>query len=274
MLTIDIEEELEGSPKQIEKLTDEEYNKVGNYKDGITKDTVWRCSEIKDIYKSNLYDIIYNKRELKGDALTLGSAIHTKILEPEEFNKRYSTIPSLDNTGIEFLDKNMLEAIEIAEKSVNNKYRALIEKAEHKEVCLFGNIGDHKTKVKADIIVSAGGKRYFIDLKTTSAFNVFNLREIGNSVENYNYDLQASFYLDTANSIGLNVDGFLFLFVNAKDGSCQLFETPQILLERGRQKYTKAFEQIESFQKSGHFMQSGFLESLPVQNWIVREMER
>lgn len=187
-----------------------------------------------------------NAEEKKTAAMTFGSAVHTRILEPHEFGKKYVTAPKIDKRtkdGIlnwnafisahpnhEIISKEDDILIEKINNAVYNHYQAslLLSKLTIvEEVFIYNDM-----KCKPDGLTSLN---IVIDLKTTEDASPY---AFGRSAIKYRYDVQAAFYSDILEANNHKVEGFVFIAVEKTPPfavAVYVIEEEDIL--RGREKY-------------------------------------
>ena len=185
-------------------------------------------------------------KEKTTHALTFGSAVHTAVLEPAEFGKRYSIIPDIDRRTkegklryAEYLetvgDKEMITRedsnnIEHIMTAVNRHPQASLLKSKITEV---EQIYTHEDmKCRPDAITSLG---IVLDLKTTEDASP---KAFGRSATKYRYDVQAAFYTDILKANGVDVNGFVFIAVEKTPPyavACYVIEDADLNI--GREKY-------------------------------------
>jgi len=251
-------------------MSDEDYANIGDpfkcYEDGSLEDAIWRCSDLKKIYKTNFYDFMISGREhISGEALTFGSALHAYVLEHHLFSEKYSIGEVID--GKDYITTAQYEKIEKMAEQIMKKYGEIIDNTKHREIVVQSKIGNVNCKVKIDIpYILEDGSYYIIDLKTCGT-DLYDRKTLY-AVHDYLYAMQMSFYQDVCENAGLKVVGTGLLFSSKSDFKCQLYKMPQLLIEHGREQYQKALNQIESALTNGNFTDSGFTETIPVPEWI------
>lgn len=160
------------------------------------------------------------------EAMKLGTAVHTAILQPWLFNEQYAIIPpeitvkrgkaweafQAENEGKECLklsqrNQIMLMAESLVQcKDCSNIFNAA--KPDDREVVLLSECNEVSIKSKADIVCPELG--IIADVKTASdASPDAFIRQ----ASDLSYDVQAAWYLINAQACGLNVDTFAFLVV-------------------------------------------------------------
>ena len=156
------------------------------------------------------------------NALSLGTAFHTALLEPELYEPG---TPGINDTLVWWLVDGV---------KLNPELNAMLEVGTAEPSCIFTEPTTNTLcKLRADLIVDQPGQPYtIIDFKTTLArdYNHFLSQCSG-----YDYDRQAAFYSDA-----LRADRFLLVGVQ-KVEPFQVFtvEVPSYMLAEGRAKYLR-----------------------------------
>lgn len=151
---------------------------------------------------------------ITSDAMTFGSALHCKILEPDQFDSRFIVKPE----GLNLTTKEGREWKEsVADrKIVNNDEIKLIEAMSircleipsfefelgkhQKELVITSEFGGTWLKSKVDWLIEFDDKIINCDIKTMASIDD---RSIVNSIYKFGYDIQAAFY---AHNISSNFD--------------------------------------------------------------------
>lgn len=190
-------------------------------------------------------------------ALALGTAIHTRVLEPREFSKRYVVGPAGDrrsadwkrfaaaNVGRRLLthaERDQLDGI-AASLMTHDTAQALMQTG-YKEVTLIWQDADTGLWLKArpDLLCLDIDTGVCIDLKSTedAAREAF-----ARSCVKYNYDLSAAMYLDGLRAVLARDFDFLFLAAEKTAPYARaLYGAPEEMLERGRRRYKQALSQL------------------------------
>jgi len=110
----------------------------------------------------------------------------------------------------------------------------------------------HPEFLKAKIDARKPG--IIIDLKTTRAKCKYDLQK---SVEDYNYDLQASYYLEIANQIeqyhhtGIRYEEFWWIWVTKDEPKCLCYKASAEDLRIGRIKFQNAYKILLNYYRTG-----------------------
>jgi len=256
-------------------MSDNDYARLGNPHEAFSnrelESAIWRASDLKSIYKRNLYDLLISGYEFQeSDALTYGSALHTYILEPHKFYDLFAVGDVQDDDDREYLTRTQFEDIEKMRDNIMKKYDVVLEGAELKEIVVESDIDGIKCKVKIDIpFIEEDGSLFLVDLKTTGE-EMYSRRTLY-AVHDYLYCLQMAFYEDVCKNAGLKVSGSGLLFTSKEDFKCQLYKMPRMLIEHGREQYQKSLGEIRSALTNGDFSESGFIETLHIPEWIAKK---
>ena len=185
----------------------------------------------------------------------LGSAIHTLLLEPEEFDKRYAVYNKrkagkeyLDfkkaNAGKVFLDKKQVACIErLREKLEQNVHLRFILASGKSEVT--GIIEDKDTglvrKARADKLT----KNTIWDVKTTA--KGMSDGELYKEIKKYKYDLSAAHYMAVFNGcLDNQIKNFGWIFINTKPNvmHIRLLLCPESLLNDAIFEYENVIKDL------------------------------
>ncbi len=189
-------------------------------------------------------------------SLSIGTAVHCLVLEPEKFDNEIAVMPAFNlrtKAGKEeksnFFKKNknrMILSHEEFDKasamaeSVLSIYGHTLSGSQN-ESSVFVHDPEFNVlrKCRPDSIFL--GKNIG-DLKTTKDdFKTFGRR----AIFDYDYDMQAAWYLDTCNMAGLDIDNFVFIAVcSIKPYYAFGYIATSALIESGRSKYRKILKKI------------------------------
>lgn len=236
-------------------------------------------------------------------ALILGNAVHTKILEPSEFENRYFVVPedapkkptaaqvsakkpSQDTVfAIEYWvqmmgqnsDKTLLTrdqwdtAHKIHETFMSSKTAQMIFSQGKTEQTLVWEdpIEGVLCKGRADYINDIG----IIDIKST-----IDARpdEFSRSAYNYDYAMQAAFYVDGYKTLTGEEANFIFAcFEKEPPFACRFYVASEAMLNFGRKKYRALLAQYAKAKKTGIW--EGYtdeLTTLDLPPWAEKTLER
>lgn len=186
------------------------------------------------------------KEEKKTPALIIGSALHTRILEPHEYGKRYITSPMFDRRTKE--GKANWEAFVAARPNheiISHQDDIMIEKMydsvmRHEKASLIlskmtqiEQVFTHEDmKCKPDALTSLN---IVLDIKTTEDASPY---AFGRSAAKYRYDVQAAFYIDILQALGHTIEGFVFIAVEKTPPyAVAVYVIEDEDIARGREKY-------------------------------------
>lgn len=163
------------------------------------------------------------------DAMRIGTALHTAVLEPERFVSDYVVRPKYDRRtkegklasdafNREHADKTKLDdddhALVLAMSHAIANHRAatlLFERSPLREVSYFWRDEDTGVECRCRPDAVLDGGRVLVDLKTTEDASP---RGFARSIANYGYHRQAAFYLDGVEAVtGVRPEAFVFVAV-------------------------------------------------------------
>lgn len=240
--------------KKIMKMSDKEYFEVDALSNSgfrLLKESVLHF-ENQDLFKLN------------SPALTLGSAVHKLVLEPDSFNddfiiedfegadlnkntKLYKEAKAkwLDSVGNrEVLSIDLFNQVTLMARNVKAIAGGLLKGgvAEHAFFSEFDNV---PVKCKVDYLLENQG--VVIDLKTTAS-----IKDFQKSMIDYNYLTQGSFYLDVVSSVGVKVDRFVFILVETKKPyMVKVVEMGKLSIEEGRSLYGEYMQAWKDYKNNG-----------------------
>lgn len=160
-------------------------------------------------------------------ALIMGKAFHCRLLEPQEFGKRYAILPPnidrrtkdgkekyqafLDETqGLEIITKDQDEQIEGMYRSVmdhNIASSIVLAEGESEKVIEY----DYRGHCWKSIVDRYSTFRHIIwDVKTTDDASPEGFRR---SMFKYRYHVQAALYMEGMRALGHEVKAFIFLAI-------------------------------------------------------------
>lgn len=230
------------------------------------KSSAISASGLKEIHLSSIWH--FNRKIYReSDAMNLGSAIHTILLEPENFKKEYAFKPkdARRNTKEgkiiweEFESKNKGKTILTPDHKIiiDNVLSRFNDDNDRINTCksyLKGKIElSHYLKYQGiDVRVRPDclGNDFISDIKTISAsYKPVTIKTFSNEVWNRAYHLQAVFYCDM---IGIDPENFKFVVIETK-APYTVFTytmTPD-QIDSGRLAYQEAFEKWMRFLETG-----------------------
>lgn len=230
-------------------------------------------------------------REEPTKALLIGSAVHSAVLEPEDFARRYMIMPELNlrtNAGkdkleelsthakankLSIISKDDYQLCQNMKTSVwNNRVAAtLLERGQAETRIDFEHPENHVLcKAKPDWISDNG---FIVDLKTTEDASPDGF---GKSVWNYRYHVQAAFYFDAFKAAyGEEPRGFIFIAVEKSPPylTATYWITPSLeLFDLGRRTYMRDLERYRGCLLYDEWPgYSEELQPLSVPAWAMRQ---
>ena len=201
-------------------------------------------------------------------AMTIGSAVHCAVLEPEHFTQRYVVAPELDKrtkagkeacAELEASGKVVLSATDytmissVATSVMNHPTASKLLTGGRAEVAVFGEIDGVAAKCKCDYLREGVA---IIDLKTTDDAGDFS-----RSVSKWGYAQQAAWYQDVMISIGQPVRAFIFVVVEkTAPYAVATYELSEEWVELGRQQNQRALALFKNCTESGNWF--GYSEGI------------
>ncbi len=187
---------------------------------------------------------------------TVGTLVHTLLLEPSNFNDEYIIGPTKTKTTkawqesqkadkrIHLLQSELDSANAICEAvHANPDAMAYLSPSitsavkTSNEVTAFWLSEDGYCKARYDLMQDFGrGNIRICDLKTTGSVNINTLT---NTFVRYKYAMQQAFYQDSGKELGYNVfDEFPFICVSTTGGAkCVVIHLDKASVDRARQQY-------------------------------------
>lgn len=211
-------------------------------------------------------------------ALALGDAFHKAVLEPESFDNDFDDFYLMSPTkGLDtkraaearalnpdhiIVNQEIIDKVKWMRDAIyrHHAIAAMLGECNHRELSGVAPDPDKGVvrKIRVDACVGVGEPGevwapYLLDIKTTrSMASAFDFKR---EVMNYNYDLQAAFYLDTDALItGRKREAFLFAAVSNSAPYCaRLFMASPEMIERGRERYQHRLAAIAQAALENHW---------------------
>jgi hypothetical protein len=258
------------------KIADRDYFSIG----GTTRDEfIASASALKDIYDRGLYKYIVEPFEVDDklqDIFAIGTAFHSFILEPKEFEKNY-TFEKDPFSNRKLLDKNTKDFLELSKDKIKLLYPDFLKTYNGEdglyslnEMAFVGEIEDIKVKGKLD--------RVIIDIKKKIA-TIYDLKsiykplakvkrdsshkawELKRTINEFNIDLQMAWYkrlireylITTYGDAGMQFDIVCkLLFASKEDNNIQMvrLSEDEVLL-KGDEKVDIAFGEVKNYVLNG-----------------------
>lgn len=226
-------------------------------------------SDIKMLLE-NPYKYKIGYKKPKSENLALGSAVHSLILEPENFKRDFLVMPDLNlrtKEGKEEKAKLEYEAessgkILIKEDSYkkaldivdNFKQRSVFDMFKNgvSEVSFFSEINGIKCKARPDYFIQDKG--IILDLKTTSQENGASPDNFLKAIANFRYYIQAKWYM-----LLTGAKEFYFVVLETESPyMLGVYELDKVSLDFAEKEILRAFEIFRNLDK----FQSIFLDNL------------
>ena len=215
------------------------------------------ASGLKTIYLKSMYHYL-NQKPFESKAMAFGSAVHTALLEPDDFDDEYYVMPKLDrrtkigqtiyNERLKLTkDKKILnkdEGDKINYIIKNFKKNSLAKEYSQGEIEIshYGKYNGIDVRIRPDVL---NRERDFIsDVKTCQDNSPMAFKR---DIYKYAYHLQAAFYIDQ-----LGINNFKFIAVqNVYPYTVEVYTLSNELLERGRNAWKQAFKDYEIYLETG-----------------------
>lgn len=252
-------------------ISNEDYHADREYLSSSTLKLMNKCP--REFYKKYVKEVKEDEKEEEerkpSTALTLGSYVHSIILEPHLVQKEYAIYNGGRKAGkdwIEFRDapdnagKTILNASQAAqgdlmkETYLENKHATSLISSGHAEQTLCVELEGVKIKVRADYI--QGDK--VVDVKTTASGITYD--EVQETIIHWDYALSAALYVDAFSQHFGVPHSFYFIFLGKSPFGCEVYKASESLLENGRKRYKKALAKIRKARETGIWFNEGIQE--------------
>jgi exodeoxyribonuclease VIII len=224
------------------------------------------ASRLKAILRSPLHLRAMQDAPLESDALRLGTALHTMVLECDQFVDSYAVTPEgidrrtkdgkaqyetfvANNDGKVFLSAEEARNIVAMTKSINHHPTAseLLHGRTETEVSLFWDQNGVPCKCRMDAV--NGEWRAIVDLKTTvdASPNAWT-----RSLANFKYHVQAAWYIDAAHKAGFEVDSVIFIAVEKTyPHAVACYRIDEVSIGEGRRACDRALRMYADCLRTG-----------------------
>jgi len=126
-----------------------------------------------------------------------------------------------------------------------NPYWRDIEENSSKEISLFAEIEGVPVKARYDALLS----NLVIDLKTSK--DILTTSNIQKTIIKLGYHFSAAMYLEIGKACGLDVDGFVWIFVeNQAPHGCRYVQADNDMIEFGRQEFYACLDKYKECIKA------------------------
>jgi len=249
----------------LEKIADEEYRKIGRLNIQEPTQLVLNASTCKDIYDRGLYDVLLEDVEHTEETLInfkIGTEVHSCILEPSDFQKKYyiGRFNPLE-------ERNQLKDTEFVEKTkkqISLKFPNILNEI-GAELTITGEIEGVNVKAKIDKIEvdNANNRIYVYDLKSTG-LPMLKIKkgrdgkawEIAKTISEYHYDLQMYFYSLLIElyfeQVGKRFEIIpILVFASKTDFKVRQVRLSPETIGAGEEKFKEVFRDIKDFVNYG-----------------------
>lgn len=218
------------------------------------------ASQIKQIL-SNPHLYATGFKQPQSDAMALGSAIHSLVLEPHKFNDEFAVLPELNlrtnegkaakllfesqAQGKTVLKADQYETAQNASLSIIRSKIAYLLQNGAVEESYFSNLHGIDVRVRPDYYREDIGVVF--DVKTTQDASADGFTK---AVANFMYYVQAAFYLKTLQSLGKKAERFVFVAVETKAPyMVGVYELAPEAIDFGWNEIQRAFEIYKEIDK-------------------------
>jgi hypothetical protein len=259
-----------------------------------------RSSHLKillDETPADLKTVLENPDQENSAALLKGEVLHAMLLEPHTVEHRFifEKTPLKDKTKLE---KNggskerwdemkaqaaaygrvivghdiYQECIGMTETVRKSPLWDRVERFADKELTLIADIDGVRCKVRLDAFLAPiNMPGVIIDLKTTS--KGLSDREIQKTIIEREYQFSAGMYCTVAETLGLSVAGFRWLFIQSEmPYQWRIIDASESMIERGKREFRKALEiyrmSAETNNWSGYF--GNRIETIDLPDWYPK----
>ena len=258
------------------KISDRDYFSIGGTKGD---DIVVSASMLKDVYNRGLYKHLVEPFEIDDklqEIFAIGTAFHSFILEPKEFEKLY-TFEKDPFSDRKLLDKDVKDFLELSKDKIKLLYPEFLEtyKGEnglysYNETVFIGEIEGVKVKGKFDRVVIDTKKKIVTvyDLKSiykplakVKRDSSHKAWELKRSISEFNIDLQMAWYkklireylVTTYGDIGMQFDIVCkLLFASKEDNHIQMVRlSDDEALVKGDEKVDITFGEVKNYVLNG-----------------------
>lgn len=226
--------------------------------------------------------VMNEQDSMSSDALSMGSYVHTRILEPHLLNSEYALWTGSRRSGTaweKFKEEN--EGKTIITASQKSTADAMIKEFETTKVIL-GNYGNEKevsissfftggeaeetlcgylnnfpVKTRFDYRKQFADFGSINDLKTTNIpLKNATVEDVQEICDYWMYELSAALYVDLAEQYTKIPHDFYFCFLSKKDYGTRIFKASEEMLERGRKMYQEAIELLKEANATGVYFKN------------------
>lgn len=242
---------------------DEPFN-LYRSKPGLNKSSIDKLLQCPAAYKAML-----SMPNEPTAAMRLGTAVHAMVLEPDKAKDQiYVTKDLRTKTGKAERDEAIAAGKEVVSLEEYNTAQEMVDGLHAHEACKWllsqpgksevsiywamptpdGEIMPCKARIDR-IITLPNGQRLALDLKTSQTSNPL---ELPTHCARYGYHRQAAWYMKGLKEVGMEVGGFVFLFVEkAAPHLCTPLQLDQSAIALGMQECERAMKTLRECETSG-----------------------
>lgn len=216
-------------------------------------------SGLKKIHSKSVYHYL-NQKPYTSAAMSVGTMIHTAILEPENFDKNYHVMPKVNRKykegkelyakhlelakGKEVISDEDKEMVDAILTNFNNNATAVHFNEGVKELSFYSELEGVQVKVRPDCYNKE--MSFMSDPKTCQDNSP---KAFKRDVYKYGYHLQAAFYSDV---VGIDPKDFVFTAIETKyPFSVECYSLSEDMIEEGRGAYMKALLDWKEYLETG-----------------------
>lgn len=248
-------------------------------------------SGLRDILRSPAH-YYYKDQSDRTRNMEIGSAIHTRILEPEVFAKKYMVVEGAADRrasvykeasavhGPEFTltrDEGVLVNTMAANFSLNPEAERLIKAAEHKEISVFTKdpVTGVGVRIRLDALARLDGQVIGMDYKSTTDAREF---AFSRSINDYGYHIQAALYMSAWEwEYGEKIDSFLLLpQEKTQPYTTEVYQLDDISLSIGKKLMREALNKYAECLSSGvwsNYEGHGQRRLITLPDWVISNFE-
>lgn len=184
-----------------------------------------------------------DRKSEDSQAMKMGRAFHTMLLEPEKFREEFSIKPNVQSTSAAGMVgegdyKDIVNAVKVVRE---DKTIAPLIAGGNPEVSIFWR--DEETGIMCRVRFDYLRPRIGFDYKTTTDVS---RESLSYAIADYRYDLSASMYLEGLRQASLMDDnhlGFVLLFQEKKAPyQCEAVRLSDEILSRGHESFRNGLE--------------------------------
>lgn len=245
--------------KKIIQDTNEQYHSYTEY---------IGSSGLKKIFSSSVYHYLTSKKMEPTDSMRLGTAVHTALLEPDQFDEDVIVMPDLNlrtkagreqrdlihssiNKGQVVITEAQLEVVRGIERNFKqDRLAQAICEGGVVEASHYGEIQGIKIRCRPDVYQPDRG--IIADVKTCADNSP---KAFKSAVYKLGYHLQAVFYCEALKQVTdreFNPLDFRFIAVETKyPFSCEVYALDEREIEAGYNALKKSWEEWKVFKETG-----------------------